>query len=137
MNEVNERRQRQRILVETTLVAAPGFHLECDGKAAAVRDVSLEGFSMHVSTAPDSHHAFDFVLTREGVQGTISGRAQVVNFVRGATADTGIAGCHVTHFDGDGRERLVRWLSDHVAAVAGVPLTDKEAREIVDGPSLV
>ncbi|MBT0963193.1 PilZ domain-containing protein [Denitromonas iodatirespirans] len=137
MNDVNERRQRQRILVETPLVAAPGFRLECDGKTAAVRDVSLEGFSMHVSTAPDSHHAFDFVLTRDGADGAITGRAQVVNFIRGATAETGIAGCHVTHFEGNGRELLVQWLSAHVAAVASVPLTEQEARAIVDGPSLV
>ncbi|WP_323001460.1 hypothetical protein [Denitromonas sp.] len=49
MSDVNERRQRQRIMVESMHVPAPAFRLECDGKPIAVRDVSLEGFSMHVS----------------------------------------------------------------------------------------
>ena len=137
MSEVNERRQRQRIMVESAHVPAPAFMLECDNSLIAVRDVSLEGFSMHVSTAPDSQREFLFSLTRSGIDGVVTGRAKAVNFVRGATADTGIAGCHVTVFDDDGRERLAQWLSAHVAAVAGVPLTDEEAREIVDGPSLV
>jgi hypothetical protein len=137
MSDVNERRQRQRIMVESAHMPESGFQLECDGKATAVRDVSLEGFSMHASTAPDSQKEFHFVLKRRAAGGFISGRAQVVNFVRGATADTGVAGCHVTAFDDDGRELLAQWLSAHVAAVAGVPLTEKEAREIVDGPSLV
>ncbi len=137
MSEVNERRQRQRIMVESAHVPAPAFRLERDGVAIAVRDVSLEGFSMHVSTAPDTQSEFRFSLTRSGMKGVVSGRALAVNFVRGATADTGIAGCHVTAFDDDGCERLAQWLSAHVAAVAGVPLTDEEAREIVDGPSLV
>jgi hypothetical protein len=137
MSDVNERRQRQRIMVESAQVPAPAFRLECDNAVIAVRDVSLEGFSMHVSTAPDSQTEFRFSLSRSGMDGTVSGRAVAVNYVRGATADTGIAGCHVTAFDDDGKERLAQWLSAHVAAVAGVPLTEQEAREIVDGPSLV
>lgn len=137
MSDVNERRQRQRIMVESMHVPAPAFGLECDGKPIAVRDVSLEGFSMHVSTAPDSEAEFRFALTRVGADGVVTGRAQAVNFVRGATAESGIAGCHVTAFDGDGKERLAQWLSAHVAAVAGVPLTEQEARDIVSGPSLV
>ena len=137
MSEINERRTRQRIMVEAAAVPAPGFELECDGVRRVVRDVSLEGFSMHVSTAPDSQREVAFRLQRADGNEVVSGRAQVVNYFRGATPDSGVAGCHVTAFDPGCQQRLADWLAAHVVAVAGVPLSEHEAREIVDGPSLV
>ena len=133
--QINERRQRQRVAVNQA--SGAGFHLVCDGQSMTVRDVSLDGFAMLAATAPDASHEFDFRLEYDHQAGAITGRAQVVNYVRGATGGSGVAGCRILHCDGDGAHTLVEWLSDHVARVASVPVSHAEALEIVEGPSLV
>ena len=133
--QINERRQRQRVAVGQA--GSAGFRLVCDGQPMTVRDVSLDGFAMLAATAPDASHEFGFRLEHDGRTGAITGRAQVVNYVRGALGDSGVAGCRILHLDGDGAQTLRAWLSEHVARVAGVPVSREEALDIVEGPSLV
>jgi len=135
MDHIDERRQRQRVMVDQG--GGDDFRLECDGRPVTVRDVSLDGFAMQASTAPDANHRFAFRISHRTLPGAITGTAQVVNYVRGATADTGVAGCRILQLDDAGGETLAVWLSTHVVSVASVPLTPDEAREIVAGPSLV
>jgi len=135
MDQIDERRQRQRVMVDQG--GGDDFRLECDGRPVTVRDVSLDGFAMLASTAPDANHRFSFRITHRTLAGAITGTAQVVNYVRGATGDTGVAGCRIFELDGDGPSLLSLWLSTHVVSVASVPLTEDEARRIVAGPSLV
>ncbi|QID16543.1 hypothetical protein G3580_02215 [Nitrogeniibacter mangrovi] len=135
MDEINERRQRQRVIVDQD--SATVFRLSCDGAPMHVRDVSLDGFAMQAATAPDARHEFAFRLEHSRLPGVITGRAQVVNYARGVTADSGVAGCRILSVDGDGGEMLAQWLSEHVTRVASLPLTADEARHIVAGPSLV
>jgi hypothetical protein len=135
MEEVNERRTRQRVVVDQE--GRDDFQLEFDGHPVTVRDVSIDGFAMVAATAPDAHRPVAFRLTHQQLPGVVSGRAQVVNFVHGPTPGGGIAGCRIVDMGEDGHDTLVRWLSHHVVAVASVPLSEDEARKIVDGPSLV
>lgn len=135
MSESEERRGRQRIVMAHAGHAL--FRLACRGVVRPIRDLSLEGFSMWTSTPPDAHGAFDFRLERMDVPAVLSGRARVVNFSRGATPDSGVAGCHIVEFDAGGEATLAAWLADHVEAVAAVPVTREEACDIVAGPSLV
>lgn len=135
MSGRDERRGRQRIFMAHAGHAL--FRLACSGVARPIRDLSLEGFSMWTSTPPDAHQAFDFHLERMDVAGAVSGRARVVNYSRGATPDSGVAGCQIVDFDEGGAATLAAWLADHVEAVAAVPVTRDEACDIVAGPSLV
>ena len=135
MSGSEERRERQRIVMAHAGHAL--FRLACSGVVRPIRDLSLEGFSMWTSTPPDAHDEFEFHLERMDVSGAVSGRARVVNFSRGATPDSGVAGCHIIGFDEGGAATLAAWLADHVEAVSAVPVTREEACDIVAGPSLV
>ena len=135
MSGTKERRGRQRIVMAHAGHAL--FRLACGGVVRPLRDLSLEGFSMWTSTPPDAHEAFDFHLERMDVPGAVSGRARVVNYSRGATPDSGVAGCLIVEFGKGGAVTLATWLADHVEAVAAVPVTRAEACDIVAGPSLV
>jgi len=135
MDELSERRLRQRILVNQGDDMA--FKLFCDGSPADVADLSLEGFAMRASTAPDASHDFNFRLEFRDMPVAVSGLAQVVNYQKGATHESGMAGCRILSFDRAGRDTLAMWLSVHVARFAKVPLTTDEALDIVAGPSLV
>lgn len=131
MDDLSERRQRQRIMVD------PAFRLVCDGAPVEVRDVSLDGFAIVAGTAPDARQMFAFRLEHQRLDGVVSGTAQVVNYVRGATAESGLAGCRIVALDEGGEVRLAHWLAEHVARVASVPVSALEAEQIVAGPSLV
>ena len=135
MSDNNERRQRQRIMVDQA--GHQDFRLECDGQPCAVRDVSLEGFSMHAATPPDARAPFSFRLEYGQSAAAVTGRARVVNYVSGARGGSGVAGCSIVGLDAGGAHQLAEWLSTHVEAVAAVPLTHAEALEIIAGPSRV
>ncbi|WP_227815466.1 hypothetical protein [Nitrogeniibacter aestuarii] len=135
MDELSERRLRQRILVNQGEDMA--FKLFCEGTPADVADLSLEGFAMRASTAPDASHEFSFRLEYRDMPVTVTGQAQVVNYQKGATHESGMAGCRILSFDRAGRDTLAMWLSVHVARLANVPLSADEALDIVAGPSLV
>ncbi|MCB1958913.1 MAG: PilZ domain-containing protein [Rhodocyclaceae bacterium] len=135
MSDNNERRQRQRIMVEQ--LGRADFRLECDGQPCVVRDVSLEGFSMHAATPPDAHGPFAFRLEYAQSAAAVTGQARVVNYISGDSGLSGVAGCCIVSLDEDGAVQLAEWLSEHVEAVAAVPLTRAEALEIIAGPSRV
>jgi len=135
MDQIDERRMRQRVMVDQG--SGDNFRLEWDGVPVTVRDVSLDGFAMLAATAPDANQRFAFRITHRSLPGEVKGVAQVVNYVRGATADSGIAGCRIVELDEQGASTLPLWLSTHVVTYASLPLTNEEALEIVAGPSLV
>jgi len=135
MDELSERRLRQRIMVNQGDDMA--FQLFCDGSPASVTDLSLEGFAMQASTAPDASQDFNFRIEYRDMPVTVTGQAQVVNYQKGASHESGMAGCRILSFERAGRDTLAMWLSAHVANFAKVPLTTDEALDIVAGPSLV
>jgi len=135
MDELSERRLRQRIIVNQGEDMA--FKLFCEGSPADVTDLSLEGFAMRASTAPDASHDFNFRLEYQDMEMAVTGQAQVVNYHKGATHESGMAGCRILRFERAGRDTLAMWLSSHVARIAKVPLSGDEALDIVAGPSLV
>lgn len=131
--ELIERRRRQRFIAAQE--GRPRFRVIIDGESLPVLDLSLEGFSMPVATPPAANRDLHFILQHAAHGGEVCGVARVVNY-QGAPAG-GQAGCAFASIDGDGRERLERWLSEHVRAGASVPITAPEAASIVNGRSLV
>lgn len=128
-----EKRGRQRFLA--TRRGEVCFWVLIDDEKLALNDLSPEGFAYPYSTPPPSGRSFDFVLLRRGVPDQIRGRAQVVNYLQGP--DGGQAGCSFEQLEGDGTERLEDWLIAHVLANATVRITEKDARAIVTGGSLI
>lgn len=128
-----ERRSRQRFI--TLREGASPFRMWINGAEFTLEDVSVEGFSLHLTTPPSATGDFDFVLSFESRPGEISGRARAVNFQRGT--DSGLVGCRFAGFDQDGLARLRGWLAGHVVSCSALPLTPQEAVAIVSGPSIV
>ena len=131
--EYQERRQRQRFLAKRS--GATCFWVAYDGKRIPLIDLSLEGFSIAASQAPDSDAPFAFELRLEGIPDKIKGQAQHMNFVPGEPE--GQIGCRFISLEGEGAMRLHEWLTIHVIASASVRITAKEAEKIVEGPSLI
>ncbi|THF65110.1 PilZ domain-containing protein [Pseudothauera rhizosphaerae] len=131
--EAMERRGHQRFLA--TRRGQVCFWAVIDGEKLDLNDLSLEGFAYPASTAPVPGRDFPFVLLRSGVPDEVRGTAQVVNYTHDAAG--GQAGCRFTALEGDGIERLKDWLVAHVIASATVRITEKDARAIVEGGSLI
>lgn len=131
--ETFDRRKRQRFTAKRR--GEYCFWVILDGARLPLVDLSLEGFSIPVSSPLASDHRYDFVLQRANVPDEIRGQAKAVNYI-GAAAG-GQAGCVFENLEGDGGERLEEWLTAHVLASASVPINEKEAGQIVSGPSLV
>ncbi len=132
-DETVERRGRQRFLA--TRWGQVCFWVIIDGEKLQLNDLSLEGFAYPASTPPQSGRSFSFVLVRGGVPDEIRGEAQVVNYLH--EVGGGQAGCRFLTLEGDGAERLTDWLVAHVIANATVRITEKDARAIVAGGSLI
>lgn len=132
-NERVERRGSQRIV--TNLVGKPRFFLSWYGGRIALEDLSIEGFSMAMSTPPASERPFEFLIEREATQGGVSGQAQIVNF--SCDFKGGLVGCKFVDLSEDGHLRIADWLADHVLDVAAVRVTADDAEDIVLGPSIV
>ncbi len=130
---VEERRSSQRILMEP-----PGqyrFWLSWYGGKVALRDLSVEGFSMNVPAPPASARPFEFLLEREATLGGVSGVAQVVNFSHDDHG--GLAGCRFIDVASSGRGKLTEWLAGHVLGTASVKVSEGDAEDIVLGPSII
>lgn len=128
-----ERRRRQRFVAKRR--GEYCFWVILDGARVPLVDLSLEGFSIPASSPLASERNLDFVLQRANVPDEIRGQARAVNYI-GAAAG-GQAGCVFERLEGDGMERLEEWLTAHVIASATVPINEKEAAQIVSGPSLI
>ena len=131
--EYQERRQRQRFLAQRS--GATCFWVAYDGNRIPLIDLSLEGFSIAATAAPNSDAPFSFELRLEGIPDKIKGQAQHVNYVPGDPE--GQIGCRFVSLEGEGAVRLHEWLTIHVIASASVRITAKEAEKIVEGPSLI
>jgi hypothetical protein len=125
-HEYQERRQRQRFLAKRS--GATCFWVAYDGNRIPLIDLSLEGFSIAASAAPDGDKPFAFELRLEGIP-------DHMNFVPGEPE--GQIGCRFISLEGEGAMRLHEWLTIHVIASASVRITAKEAEKIVEGPSLI
>ena len=77
--------------------------------------------------------SFAFVLTREGVPDRICGQAKVMNYIAGRQQ----MGCRFVSFEGSGAEDLRDWLIAHVLMNASVPISEKDAAQIVSGRSVI
>lgn len=128
-----ERRGRQRFLA--TRWGQVCFWVLIEGEKLELNDLSLEGFAFPASSPPPTGQAVSFVLQRASVPDEIRGQAQVVNYLHDVSG--GQAGCRFVSFEGDGAERLLDWLVAHVIANATVRITEKDARAIVGGGSLI
>lgn len=128
-----DRRKRQRFIAQRR--GEYCFWVVLDGARVPLVDLSLEGFSVPASSPLASDRNHDFVLQRANVPDEIRGQAKAVNYI-GAAAG-GQAGCVFDSLEGDGKARLEEWLTAHVLANASIPINEKEAGQIVSGPSLV
>ncbi|MDY0013402.1 MAG: PilZ domain-containing protein [Rhodocyclaceae bacterium] len=128
-----ERRARQRFI--TLRAGDSPFRMWLNGSEVPLDDLSVEGFSLQLSTPPSAEAEFEFVLRFEGRPGEIAGWARAVNFQR--WTGSGLVGCRFVSFGGDGLARLRGWLSGHVVACSALPLSPQEAVAIVNGPSIV
>ncbi|MCB1890459.1 MAG: PilZ domain-containing protein [Rhodocyclaceae bacterium] len=132
-DEAVERRGSQRIV--TNLVGRSRFWLSWYGGRVLLEDLSIEGFSMAISTPPASERPFEFLIEREDTIGGVSGQAQIVNFAQGVKG--GLAGCRFIDLSEDAHRQLADWLAGHVFDVAAVRVSADDAEEIVLGPSIV
>lgn len=109
------------------------FWLHSAGLKIPLHDLSCQGFSLFTPLPPEIGASFSFSLRRESVPDKISGRARVMNYI----ADKQQAGCCILEFDDDGEQRLRDWLVAHVLVNASVPISEKEAEQIVSGRSMI
>jgi hypothetical protein len=133
MSTQYERRSRQRFIAHRR--GQQCFWATIAGRRIELNDLSMAGFSVPAENCPVNGSAFEFVLTRSAVPDQIRGSAQVVNHVM--ALDGGLLGCRFVSFEGEGEERLHDWLVAHVIAGATVRITEKDARAIVNGRSLI
>jgi hypothetical protein len=126
-----ERRRIQRFLASRR--GAPYLWMRQGDARIALRDISIDGFSIGADGPLADGAPFDFVLEREGVPDQVRGRAQSVNFI----ASIGQVGCRFVELEGDGAERLREWLVTLVIMNASVRISEKDAAAIVAGPSLI
>jgi hypothetical protein len=126
-----ERRRLQRFIALRR--GAPCFWVLIGAERHALKDISVEGFSIAATTPPAAGEVFDFALQRDGVPDEIVGKAHVVNFIPSSMQ----AGCRFVALDGDGHARLRDWLVAHVIVNASVRISEKDAAAIVGGPSLI
>ena len=132
-DDTAERRARQRFVA--TRRGDICFWALVNGVRRPLNDLSLEGFSLPASADLETGHCFSFVLQREGVPDRIDGQARVVNQV--GTGQERKAGCRFAEVDEEGVLRLKDWLVAHVLANATVRISERDAANIVSGPSLI
>ena len=111
------------------------FWVVIDGARLPVNDLSLEGFSVPFGAPLIEPRQVSFELSLDGIPERIFGVADTMNFTVGT--DGGLLGCRFVSFEGDGAIRLHDWLTVHVIATATVRISEREAAEIVSGPSLI
>lgn len=109
------------------------FWLSSAGLKIPLHDLSCQGFSCPVPVPPAPGALFAFTLKREAVPDRICGQAEVMNYIAGKQQ----VGCRFVRFEGDGAERLRDWLVAHVLMNASVPISEKDAEQIVSGRSMV
>lgn len=109
------------------------FWLHSAGLKIPLHDLSCQGFSLFTPLPPEVGASFSFTLRRDTVPDKISGQARVMNYI----ASKNQAGCCILEFDDDGEERLRDWLVAHVLVNASVPISEKEAEQIVSGRSMI
>lgn len=130
-----ERRMRQRFVAKRRGDVC--FWAVIGERRFALNDLSIEGFSLPASPLLSTGLVFDFVLQRDGMPDEISGQARVVNQIPALDSEPAKAGCHFESLVEGGEERLHDWLVAHVLVNATVRITEKDATEIVSGPSLI
>ena len=128
-----ERRRRQRFVARRWGNVC--FWVVIDGARLPVNDLSLEGFSVPFGAPFVEPRQVSFELSLDGIPERIFGVADTMNFTVGT--DGGLLGCRFVSFEGDGAIRLHDWLTVHVIATATVRISEREAAEIVSGPSLI
>ena len=128
-----ERRRRQRFVARRWGNVC--FWVVIDGVRLPVNDLSLEGFSVPFGAPLIEPRQLCFELCLDGIPERIFGVAETMNFVVGESG--GQLGCRFLSFDGEGAIRLHDWLTVHVIATATVRISEREAAEIVSGPSLI
>ena len=128
-----ERRRRQRFVARRWGNVC--FWVVIDGARLPVNDLSLEGFSVPFGAPLIEPRQVSFELSLDGIPERIFGVADTMNFTVGT--DGGLLGCRFVSFEGDGAIRLHDWLTVHVIATATVRISEREAAEIVSGPSLI
>ena len=128
-----ERRKRQRFVARRWGNVC--FWVVIDGARLPVNDLSLEGFSVPFGAPFVEPRQVSFELSLDGIPERIFGVADTMNFTVGT--DGGLLGCRFVSFEGDGAIRLHNWLTVHVIATATVRISEREAAEIVSGPSLI
>lgn len=128
-----ERRSNQRVFAAQQ--GHPRFWISYEGLRLPVIDLSLRGFSFHISCPPRGDEIFEFTLIWEGAPGEITGRAQIVNYLGSAAG--GQAGCRLERISDTDRQRLTEWLIRHVQNTSAVNITEKEVLDIVSGPSFI
>ncbi|MFA7607192.1 MAG: PilZ domain-containing protein [Rhodocyclaceae bacterium] len=131
--ETVERRRRQRFVAKRR--GEYCFWARIGERRLPLLDLSLEGFGVAAESAPVPGESFDFVLERFGVPDRIAGQARVMNrFETDGGTQVGVLFEGLSEAD---RERLKDWLTAHVLINASVPITERDASNIVSGPSLV
>ena len=128
-----ERRKRQRFAAQRWGHVC--FWVVMDGVRLPVNDLSLEGFSVPFGAPLIEPRQISFELSLDGIPERIFGIADTINFV--VVDGGGQLGCRFVAFEGDGAIRLHDWLTVHVIATATVRISEREAAEIVSGPSLI
>ncbi len=128
-----ERRRRQRCVARRWGNGC--CWVVIDGVRLPVNDLSLEGFSVPFGAPLIEPRQLCFELSLDGIPERIFGVADTMNFSVGT--DGGLLGCRFVSFEGDGAIRLHDWLTVHVIATATVRISEREAAEIVSGPSLI
>lgn len=130
---LGERRKRQRFVARRWGNVC--FWVVIDGVRLPVNDLSLEGFSVPFGAPLIEPRQVSFELSLEGIPERVFGVAETMNFMVGEGG--GQLGCRFMSFEGEGAIRLHDWLTVHVIATATVRISEREAAEIVSGPSLI
>lgn len=129
----NERRTRQRFAAQRD--GKTIFWVELNGHRLPLNDLSLEGFSYASAIEPEIGMEFAFALRLDGIPDRVRGQARIVNYI--PQGESGQVGCRFMSFENDGAYDLHDWLTVHVITSASVRISEKEAKAIVAGPSLI
>lgn len=131
--KIGESRKQQRFVAKRR--GRYCFWVEMDNQLHPLEDLSIGGFAMGGTAAPEAGTILDFTLRRATDEDQIKGRAKVLNsFTTHAGPRAGVLFEYLLE---DGEKRLDKWLVDHVLDTASVPISRQDAQEIVHGASLV
>jgi hypothetical protein len=128
---VGERRKRQRFVAKRWGNVC--FWVVIDGSACRSMTCPWRA-SVCPSVRRFEPRTFPFVLQLDGIPDEVRGVAETMNFVLGTDGGCSAAASSPSRATAI---RLHDWLTVHVIATATVRISEREAAEIVSGPSLI